>query len=147
MASIRTHRRIAKTPKGVGRGENCGVGRNDPGFCVAEPPKTCASSLHSLAGSFRPTLDRLNRAPARQERKESMPYIPKQIRRERERVEVKLDRELIAQLEQYCQYLESDRDYVISQALLIAFQKDKGFADWLKIQPADSPDKAAQRSR
>jgi hypothetical protein len=76
-----------------------------------------------------------------------MSYIPKQIRRERERVEAKLDRELIAQLEQYCRYLESDRDYVIGQALLIAFQKDKGFADWLKIQPADSPDKAAARSR
>jgi hypothetical protein len=76
-----------------------------------------------------------------------MSYIPKQIKRERERVETKLDRELIVQLEQYCRYVESDRDYVISQALAIAFQKDKGFADWLKSQPVELPDKSPERSR
>lgn len=76
-----------------------------------------------------------------------MSYIPKQIRREKERVEAKLDRELITQLEHYCRYLDSDRDYVISQALTIAFQKDKGFADWLKNQPAELPEKAPVRSR
>ncbi len=74
-----------------------------------------------------------------------MSYIPKQIKRERERVEAKLDRELIARLEHYCRYLESDRDYVISQALVIAFQKDKGFAEWLKDQPAELPEKAPAR--
>ena len=57
-------------------------------------------------------------------------YIPKQIRPIRERVEAKLDRELIAELEQYCEYLESDRDYVIAQALSVAFRKDKDFAEW-----------------
>jgi bacterioferritin (cytochrome b1) len=76
-----------------------------------------------------------------------MSYIPKQIKRERERVEAKLDRELITQLERYCQYLESDRDYVISQALAIAFDKDKGFAEWLKSQPGDLPEKSPIRSR
>ena len=76
-----------------------------------------------------------------------MSYIPKQIKRERERVEAKLDRELITQLERYCEYLESDRDYVISQALAIAFNKDKAFAEWLKSQPADLPDKSSVRSR
>ena len=65
-----------------------------------------------------------------------MSYIPKQEKRTRERVEAKLDRELIEQLERYCRYLESDRDYVVAKALEIAFQKDKGFADWLKNQPA-----------
>jgi hypothetical protein len=76
-----------------------------------------------------------------------MSYIPKQIRRERERVEAKLDRELMVQLEQYCRYLDSDRDYVIGQALKIAFNKDKGFADWLKNQPAELPEKVPERSR
>src|SRR3989442_11613296 len=57
-------------------------------------------------------------------------YIPKQIKPIRERIEAKLDRELIGELEQYCQYLESDRDYVIAQALSVAFRKDKGFAEW-----------------
>jgi len=76
-----------------------------------------------------------------------MTYIPKQIKRERERVEAKLDRELIAQLEQYCRYLESDRDYVISQALAIAFAKDKEFAEWLKNQPSRLPEQTPARSR
>jgi hypothetical protein len=76
-----------------------------------------------------------------------MSYIAKQIKRERERVEVKLDRELIVQLERYCRFLESERDYVISQALAIAFNKDKAFAEWIKGQPADLPEKSPVRSR
>jgi hypothetical protein len=71
-----------------------------------------------------------------------MSYIPKQIKRERDRVEARLDRELIAQLEQYCSYLESDRDYVIAQALAIAFAKDKGFAAWLKQHTAEPTGKS-----
>ena len=63
------------------------------------------------------------------------PYIDKQIKPIRERVEAKLDRELITQLERYCEYLESDRDYVIAQALAIAFRKDKGFRAWLLKHP------------
>ena len=70
-----------------------------------------------------------------------MSYIPKQIKKERERIETKLDREVIERLEQYCRYLESDKDYVIAQALAIAFQKDKGFAEWLKNQPTFDPGK------
>ena len=39
-----------------------------------------------------------------------MSYIPKQEKRTRERVEAKLDRELIQRLERYCRFLDSDRD-------------------------------------
>ena len=66
-------------------------------------------------------------------------YITKQIKPIRERVEAKLDRELILELEQYCQYLDSDRDYIIAQALSVAFRKDKGFAEWQKTQPLPQP--------
>jgi hypothetical protein len=62
-------------------------------------------------------------------------YIPKQIKPVRERVEAKLDRDLILELEHYCQYLDSDRDYVIAQALSVAFRKDKGFAEWRQTHP------------
>jgi hypothetical protein len=62
-------------------------------------------------------------------------YIPKQIKPVRERIEAKLDRELIVGLEQYCQYLESDRDYIIAQALRVAFRKDKGFTEWQQTHP------------
>ena len=63
------------------------------------------------------------------------PYITKQMKPIRERIEAKLDRELITQLERYCEYLESDRDYVIAQALAIAFRKDKAFRAWLLKHP------------
>jgi predicted transcriptional regulator len=66
-------------------------------------------------------------------------YIPKQIKPVRERVEAKLDQDLIRELEEYCQYLDSDRDYVIAQALRVAFRKDKGFAEW-RIRTADIED-------
>ena len=66
-------------------------------------------------------------------------YIPKQPKQNRDRVEAKLDRELIRTLERYCQYLDSDRDYVLSQALEIAFKKDKAFAEWLTGQGTPLP--------
>ena len=59
------------------------------------------------------------------------PYIPKQPKHQRERVEAKLDERLVRKLEKYCKYLDSDRDYVLSQALEIAFKKDKAFGEWL----------------
>ena len=58
-------------------------------------------------------------------------FIPKQPKHTRERVEAKLDTRLVQRLEEYCTYLESDRDYVLAQALELVLRKDKGFADWL----------------
>ena|SRR5215472_13050482 len=69
-------------------------------------------------------------------------YIPKQPKQIKERIEAKLDVRLIRTLERYCEYLDSDRDYVISQALEIAFRKDKGFAEWLSRQPTEAPAEA-----
>ena len=59
-----------------------------------------------------------------------MIYIPKQTKLTKERIEAKLETRLIEQLALFCEYLESDKDYVISKALEIAFRKDKGFASW-----------------
>ena len=63
-------------------------------------------------------------------------YIPKQPKQIKERLEAKLDARLIRKLERYCEYLDSDRDYIISQAVEIAFKKDQGFTEWLSRQPA-----------
>jgi len=75
------------------------------------------------------------------------PYIPKQPRQTRERIEAKLDAQLARKLESYCEYLESDRDYVVTQALELVFRKDKGFVEWLgsrarlaRTGPAPKPD-------
>ena len=66
-------------------------------------------------------------------------YIPKQPKHTRERLEAKLDARLVRQLERYCEYLESDRDYVLSQVLDLVFRKDKGFAQWLASKQASAP--------
>lgn len=63
-----------------------------------------------------------------------MSYIPKQTKVAKERVEVKLDTGLVKKLERYSEYLQSDRDYVVAQALEIAFRKDKEFTEWLGAQ-------------
>jgi len=73
-------------------------------------------------------------------------YLPKQIKPIRERVEAKLARDLITQLERYCEYLESDRDYVIAQALAVAFRKDKGFAEWQRNHPVPEPSSEGLRA-
>jgi bacterioferritin (cytochrome b1) len=61
--------------------------------------------------------------------------IPKQTKQVRERVEIKLDAPVMKKLEQYCTYLESDRDYVVAQILDFVFRKDREFATWLAAQP------------
>ena len=63
-------------------------------------------------------------------------YIPKQTKLTKERLEAKLEARLLQKLERYCQYLDSDRDYVLSQVLQMIFKKDKGFAQWLASQGA-----------
>lgn len=64
-----------------------------------------------------------------------MTYIPKQTKLTRERLEAKIETGLLEELTLYCEYLESDRDYVVGQALEIAFRKDKGFAEWRSARP------------
>jgi hypothetical protein len=66
-------------------------------------------------------------------------FIPKQPKHTRERIEAKLDAHLVRQLERYCQYLESDRDYVLSQVLELIFRKDKAFAAWLGSKSTAKP--------
>ena len=57
-------------------------------------------------------------------------HIPKQQKPADERVDVKLDVSVLKELDLYCQYMESERDYVIGAVLRIVFKKDKGFAAW-----------------
>jgi hypothetical protein len=80
-----------------------------------------------------------------------MTYIPRQTKLNKERIEAKLETGLIEELTVYCEYLDSDRDYVISQALEIAFRKDKGFGEWRKSRSDDaaseSPGSDRQRTK
>ena len=60
--------------------------------------------------------------------------IPKQPKKEREQITIRLDRDVLQTLEHYCRYLESGRDYVINQCLTFIFRQDKPFSLWLATQ-------------
>ena len=64
-------------------------------------------------------------------------FIPKQTRKEREQITIRLDRDVLQTLESYCKYLESARDYVIGASLEFIFRKDKDFAEWLESHRED----------
>jgi hypothetical protein len=64
--------------------------------------------------------------------------IPKQSKKERDQITIRLDRDVLQTLEHYCRYLESGRDYVINQCLAFIFRKDKAFAMWLTQQRVPS---------
>jgi hypothetical protein len=57
-------------------------------------------------------------------------YIPKQPKQTRERLEVKIDRTVIEQLDAYCRFKESERDWVVAQILGFIFRKDRAFTAW-----------------
>jgi predicted transcriptional regulator len=60
-----------------------------------------------------------------------MPIIPAQPQVEpKDTLSLRLDRVLHDRLKQYCQFIESPKDYVISQALRQLFRKDREFAAW-----------------
>ncbi len=60
--------------------------------------------------------------------------IPKQPKKERDQITIRLDRDVLETLEHYCRYLESSRDWVINQCLTFIFRKDKPFTLWLAGQ-------------
>ena len=66
--------------------------------------------------------------------------IPKQPKKERDQITIRLDHDVLETLEHYCRYLESSRDWVINQCLTFIFRKDKAFTMWLAGQGiASSP--------
>ena len=60
--------------------------------------------------------------------------IPKQPKKERDQITIRLDHDVLETLEHYCRYLESSRDWVINQCLTFIFRKDKAFTMWLAGQ-------------
>jgi hypothetical protein len=59
-------------------------------------------------------------------------FIPKQPKKERNQITIKLDRDVLQSLERYCRYLDSSRDYVINQCLAFIFRKDRHFTEWVE---------------
>ena len=67
-----------------------------------------------------------------------MPKIQPQQKIVRDRIEVRLDRDLAQELERYCKFIQSDRDYVVSQVLKLLFAKDREFREWSTASPGAS---------
>jgi predicted transcriptional regulator len=60
-----------------------------------------------------------------------MPIIPAQPQPEpKDTLSLRLDCVLHERLKQYCEFIQSPRDYVIGQALQQLFRKDREFAAW-----------------
>jgi predicted transcriptional regulator len=75
-------------------------------------------------------------------------FIPKQPKKDRDQITIKLDREVLENLERYCRYLDSSRDYVINQCLVFIFRKDRQFNEWSAANreaPNGSPAKVASK--
>jgi hypothetical protein len=64
-----------------------------------------------------------------------MPTIQPQPKVVKDRVEIKLDREIAQELDRYCKFIQSDREYVIGQMLKLLFAKDREFRAWVAGQP------------
>jgi hypothetical protein len=75
-------------------------------------------------------------------------FIPKQPKKNRDQITIKLDRDVLQNLERYCRYLDSSRDYVINQCLVFIFRKDRQFHQWAATKgpvPQDSPARVATK--
>jgi hypothetical protein len=69
-----------------------------------------------------------------------MPLIPARPHvDEKDTLSLRLDRPLHERLKQYAEFIQSPKDYVISQALSHLFRKDKEFATWLEARTAAAP--------
>ena len=60
--------------------------------------------------------------------------IHKQPKRARDQITIRLDRDVLQNLEHYCLYLESGRDDGVNRRLAVIFRKDTPFAIWLAAQ-------------
>jgi len=75
-------------------------------------------------------------------------FIPEQPKKDRDQITIKLDRDVVQNLEWYYRYLDSSPDYVINQCLVFIFRKDRQFHQWAAAHgpvPHDFPAKVATK--
>ena len=65
-----------------------------------------------------------------------MPLISQEVTKERVQMRFRVDKEVLADLEAYCQFLHSGRDFVVENVLSFVFKKDRDFQDWLAANPS-----------
>jgi hypothetical protein len=62
--------------------------------------------------------------------------IAKQPKDTRKQTTVSLSGSVLSDLELYCQFIDSARDWVFNEALKNVFRKDKAFLAWKERRPA-----------
>ncbi|MBM3790237.1 MAG: hypothetical protein FJW35_07775 [Acidobacteria bacterium] len=62
-----------------------------------------------------------------------MPLIPVEpVPPKKEQLNLRLNPDLLALLESYCEFISSTQNYVIEQAILHVFRRDRDFREWLR---------------
>ena len=72
-----------------------------------------------------------------------MPLISQEVTKERVQMRFRLDKDVVADLEAYCRFLHSGRDFVVENMLTFVFKKDRDFQDWLAANPSARPSNGA----
>ncbi len=68
-----------------------------------------------------------------------MPLIPPRRVEPRDTVALRLDRAVHERLEQYADFIQSPKDYVVAHLLQRLFRSDREFATWLASHPEPRP--------
>lgn len=63
-----------------------------------------------------------------------MPLIARELKKNRVNLQVRVTDEVVADLELYCRFLQSRKEYVVENLLAFAFKKDREFQDWLATE-------------
>ncbi len=58
----------------------------------------------------------------------------------KEQATVRLNPEVMTQLEAYCRFISSSSNHVVERALLHVFSRDREFQEWLRIQETTGGD-------
>jgi hypothetical protein len=73
-----------------------------------------------------------------------MSLIAPQLRPDRQPVTVKLDVRLLTLLKHYAEFIASSPDYIVNQALLVAFGHDPQFVEWLADHHPEDGDRLGE---
>ena len=58
----------------------------------------------------------------------------------KEQATIRLNPDVMTQLEAYCRFISSSNNHVVERALLHVFNRDREFQDWLRIQETTGGD-------
>ena len=63
-------------------------------------------------------------------------FIKPKKKQDDEKIEIRIDADVLECLRAYAQFLESPQGYVVNEILRKAFRKDRAFAEWRKTTGA-----------